>query len=489
MGSADSNRPEAHGLGSTSPAACSNRLPPSTDNTPHSDGGKKAHPPSLIITPTPQLNVPLTPPLLSLLILPSGHNEDRTLSMEIDIDSRASGTPMGTVPPKGDSTRYVPLQDVDDFLLDIPGISIAAWHLIDGFVTDLPTELTVICKVLRDKGCTPDIISTVCGGQYVFWSWRSNWIIMAALVSTFANHNDHSLILGALDEQVSPLLEWVDPPSRIEPSLGCFLLARTKVNFPRLTKTPIPSPHRTLAGATRDEDWSTEIIYSIGTVIMKMTVTLPQFPPSCQQHLERINHLRRHTKLLLSMKESHHEVLSKQKPDIIFDAPVDGFHATLHRTVDNHLLLSDLESLSSSSDTVIGIRITSSNFLPRFSIPSSTFSNLVTSLERRFFDLASNHSLWGSELNAVTKLERPLVLTDKEFLANYVLIGNIDPSSLSNQISTVSLQNMIRKVVSHSLPGCKVDEEFFSATFNEKVRHLRPNNLGIEESKAVRTLM
>ena len=222
---------------------------------------------------------------------------------------------------------------------------------------------------------------------------------------------------------------------------------------------------------------------------MKMTVTLPQLPPSCQQQSERINHLRRHTKLLLSMKESRHEVLSEKKPDIIFDAPVDGFHATLHRTVDNHLLLSDLESLSSTSDTVIGIRITSSNFLPRFSIPSSTFSNLVTSLERRFSDLASNHSLWGSELNAVTKLERPLVLTDKEFLANYVLIGNIDPSALSNQISTASLQNMIRKVVSHSLPGCKVDEEFFFATFNEKVRHLRPNNLGIEESKAVRTLM
>ena len=341
-----------------------------------------------------------------------------THTMEIDIDSKSGLgelTHMASGYVELGSTKNVPLSSLDDYLLDIPGISIATWHLQDGFVTDLPNELTLICRDLRDKGCTPDIINTVCGGHYVFWSWRSNWIIMAGLVSTFTTHKDHSLILCGLDELTPPLLEWVDPPSGMEPTLGCFLLARTKLNFPNLTKSPTPSPHRTLAGSSNDEDWSTEIIYSIGTVIMKMTVTLPQFSPSCQQHMERMHHLRLHTKLLLSMKESHNEVLSKLKPDIIFDSPVDGFHAPLHRLGEDHLLLADLESLSSSSETIIGIRIIACNFLPRFSIPSSTFSNLVTSLEKRFTDLASNHTLWGSEANAATKLERPIVLTDKDF--------------------------------------------------------------------------
>ena len=103
-------------------------------------------------------------------------------------------------------------------------------------------------------------------------------------------------------------------------------------------------------------------------------------------------------------------------------------------------------------------------------------------MNKRINDLASNHTLWGSEYEALSNLERPLVPTEREFLSSYVLIGNIDPSSHLPPLPTTSLQTMIRKVVSDSLPDCSVDEDFFKGIFMDKFKHLRPGNLGLADS-------
>ena len=110
-------------------------------------------------------------------------------------------------------------------------------------------------------------------------------------------------------------------------------------------------------------------------------------------------------------------------------------------------------------------------------------------MNKRIQELAANHTLWGSESEALSNLERPLVPTDREFLSSYVLIGNIDPSSHLPSSSTSSLQTMIRKVVFDSLPDRSVDEDYFRDTFMDKLKHLRPDNLGLAESKAVQIIM
>ena len=92
------------------------------------------------------------------------------------------------------------------------------------------------------------------------------------------------------------------------------------------------------------------------------------------------------------MKESHHDISSSDNPDIIFDSPKDGFHTPLYRKGDHHSYI-DLEQLASGHTSKIGIRVRGCNYLPRFSIPSLTFANLIVSLDRRIADLAANHTL------------------------------------------------------------------------------------------------
>ena len=80
-----------------------------------------------------------------------------------------------------------------------------------------------------------------------------------------------------------------------------------------------------------------------------------------------------------------------------------------------------------------------------------------------------------------------MIPTDREFLSQYVLIGNIDPSCFTSKSAMAALPDMIRTIVSHEMPGCQVDEEALGLAFGNTPTHIRPSNLGLEDSKWVRS--
>ena len=218
-----------------------------------------------------------------------------------------------------------------------------------------------------------------------------------------------------------------------------------------------------------------------------METEFPNFTPGMTQ-VERLPYLRTNCKLKIHLKELLHAKLSTEVPTIIFGPSVQGYHIPLFREGHQrrHTLL-ELGNLATTDSVIIGVKEKNSRLMARFEVSPAAFSSLLEGFEKRVQELANAGSLWSQRPSAAVQASRPVIPTDREFLSQYVLIGNLDPNLFASQTAWEALPDMIRTIVSHDMPSCQVDEDALRLAFENTPSHIRPPNLGLEESKGVRS--
>jgi hypothetical protein len=215
-----------------------------------------------------------------------------------------------------------------------------------------------------------------------------------------------------------------------------------------------------------------------------MEIFFPSFILPQMQPTERTNYLRKGCILKLHLKELLHAKVSPECPTIIFGPAVGGFHLPLFRegALRSHTI-EELERLASKETIIIGIKEKNSKLMARFKISPVPFVNLLEGCTKRIRELANSTSLWAQRSITSIQTNRPLIPTDREFLSQYILVGNIDPSCFNSRESCELLKDMCRRMASHQIEGCEVDEDELQRSFGSSPTHIRPLNLGLEESK------
>jgi hypothetical protein len=162
-------------------------------------------------------------------------------------------------------------------------------------------------------------------------------------------------------------------------------------------------------------------MFESNDIVVRLEFCFPQLVPPISSVPERKEYLCTSLALDIRVKEIKGHNLSFLAPNFIFGPSVDSFHPPLRSSTS---FLKDLELLSSTPEIVLGFK-GPSKLMPRYNVPSTSFSNLLARLEKRFNEIANLNHLWGLESTAV--FDRPPISTDCEFLSNYILVGNIDP--------------------------------------------------------------
>ena len=380
----------------------------------------------------------------------------------------------------------------DDFqTLQIPTLRTFVWNTQHGFLSLIPPELSYICGQIEREGVTGALFSEICKGRYVYWSWQKDWIIAAGFKLSCDERGDAELLDKVkLSTEPLPPTGWIDPPSLIDLNLGDALLKSAKFKYSDFSSTPILlSPPRAQAPSPVASRTPTqEILYGMGDSILKLEMSFPTFLIPQTQPTDRINHLRKGCTLKLHLKELLHAKISSESPTIIFGPAVGGFHLPLFRegSLRTHSI-EELESLASKDIIIIGIKEKTSKLMARFEVSSIPFVNLLKGCDKRIKELSNSTSLWAQRSVTSIQTSRPLIPTDREFLSQYILVGNIDPSSFDSKENCDRLKDMCRKLAAHKMEGCEVDEDELQRSFGSTPTHIRPLNLGLEESKAVRS--
>ncbi len=186
-------------------------------------------------------------------------------------------------------------------------------------------------------------------------------------------------------------------------------------------------------------------------------------------------------RLDLKVKEIKRQPLFFLAPTLMLGSASDGFFSPLGKDGLRFLSVAELERLTNSPEIVIGFK-SSGAFTPRYCLPSTAFCKLLSRLDRRINEMATNEYRWSQ---GKTSPDRPILPTDCEFLSQYVLIGNLEPFHATTDMNVFS--NMLDKVVSHDT-GIRADPDFLRQTLSS-MSLLRPTNLGLTESKVFRSML
>jgi hypothetical protein len=175
-------------------------------------------------------------------------------------------------------------------------------------------------------------------------------------------------------------------------------------------------------------------------------------------------------------------------PNIIFGPAVGGYHAPLFREgAANTHTLADLETLSSSPNIIIGFKEKGFSRVARYEFGSKAFSNLLIAFEDRIKEISNLTPVWSPNSSISIHSNRPSIPCDREFLSQYVLVGNIDPNAFRSLESLASLKKKIMVCCSTGdIPG--TDSEDLSHLDALNVGHIRPSSLGFEDHPCVRSM-
>ncbi len=99
-------------------------------------------------------------------------------------------------------------------------------------------------------------------------------------------------------------------------------------------------------------------------------------------------------------------------------------------------------------------------------------------------EVANANHLWEAGSSAV--YDRPHIPTDCEFLSQHIIVGNIEPDFLEEVGDSSHLESMLRRVDEYGPQNCRLDEEYLAGVL-ANLKPLRPQGLGLHDSKAIRS--
>jgi hypothetical protein len=269
--------------------------------------------------------------------------------------------------------------------------------------------------------------------------------------------------------------------------LGDTLLKKLKLNYNGVASSPPPiSPRKTV---TVDTSLSTETLYSVSDVTLKVILEYPSLTAVRVEPSKRLAYLREKCGLKIFMKEFLHATPSCEAPSIIFGPPVSGYHFPLFREgIQDFHTIAELEALASKNHTIVGIKERNKSVMARFQFSTTALSNLLLNVENRIRDISTLNYHWSPQVNPSTCTNHPSLPCDREFLSQWVLIGNLDPSAFKST-DKANLREQLTLAAENGLPfGMTVDASDMEKSFSGPVSHIRPSSLGLDESLSVRSL-
>ena len=123
--------------------------------------------------------------------------------------------------------------------LELPPLIVTAWHTVHGFCTSIPADLEDLCREIEISGVSGAMHREVSMHRYVYWSWKSAWIIVAGYNAAYSQRRDTLLLNSRLNSRLKPSLDtWIEPPSIIDFGLGDSLLSSARANLSNGAYTP-----------------------------------------------------------------------------------------------------------------------------------------------------------------------------------------------------------------------------------------------------------
>jgi hypothetical protein len=379
------------------------------------------------------------------------------------------------------------LTDNDFLPAQLPSIAVTAWHSTQGFCQNMPEELENLCREIESSGVEGAMHKEVSMSRYVYWSWRSTWTIVAGLPSTYVERGDLLLFNTRFNNKSPPSFEnYVEPASMMDFALGDALLAKAKIEFSGGTYVPTVSPIRPKSTPAKLFH-PIETIYGVDDLFLKMEIIYPALTATRAAVNDRLDYLREHCNFKISMATFLVAKPSTQIPGIIFGPAVGGYHAPLFReNASNTHTYSDLSLLSLNNITIIGFKEKNASRVARFEFSSKAFVNLKQAFEDRILEISNLAAVWAPSPTGTIQANRPALPCDREFLSQYILIGNIDVNAFKSMESIAELKTRIISCsLADGLPGADMADLSHLTSSSSRIR---PSNLGLDDHPCVRTM-
>ncbi len=147
----------------------------------------------------------------------------------------------------------------------------------------------------------------------------------------------------------------------------------------------------------------------------------------------------------------------------------------------------ELEVLSSKPSVIIGLKEKNDTCMARFEFSSNAFKHLLEAFENRIREISNQNSGWTPKTVASVHADRPSLPCDREFLSQYILVGNIDPNAFKTQESVALLRYKLLYCASYGgISGA--DQDDLDHLKSGVVGHIRPSGLGLDDNLCVRSM-